>query len=113
MAVKKSDTRTEPRLAHARKGTLTKEGQSSACLVQDVSTKGFLIMATKPYTVGDVLELKSELIKGQFLECKIEVRHITDDCLGTRIVEISDANARLCRQFIEEHYADRLKFEGR
>ncbi len=113
MAVKKSEARIEPRLAHSRKGTLTKGGTSSACLVQDVSTKGFLIMATRPFVVGDVLELKSELLPGRALECKIEVRHITDDCLGTRIVEISDANARLCQQFIEEHYADRLKFEGR
>ena len=109
----KAEARAEPRLAHSRKGTLTLGGISSACLVQDVSTKGFLIMSSKPFKVGDVLDLRCELFPAQMLECKIEVRHITDDCLGTRIVEITEAAARLCRQFIEEHYADRLKFEGR
>ena len=109
----KAEARTEPRLAHSRKGTLTLGGTSSACLVQDVSTKGFLIMATKSFNVGDVLELRSELFPGKTLECKIEVRHITDECLGTRIVEISESSARLCQQLIEEQYADRLRFEGR
>ena len=109
----KSDARKEPRLAHSRRGTLTAAGTPSACLVQDVSTKGFLIMSTKRFQVGDVLELKCELFPGKTLECKVEVRHITDDCLGTRIVEISEAASRLCQQFMEEHYAERLKFEGR
>ena len=113
MAVKKSEARNEPRLPRSRKGTLTHNGQSSACVVQDVSTTGFLVMATRPFAVGDVLELKSELLPGQSLECKVEVRHITDDCLGTRIVEISDTNARVCKQFVEEHYSERLRFEGR
>ena len=109
----KAEGRKEPRLPHSRKGTLTLGAASCACLVQDVSTKGFLIMSTKPFKVGDILDLKCELFPGKMLECKIEVRHITDDCLGTRISDISDAAARLCQQFVEEHYADRLKFEGR
>jgi len=107
----KSNLRGEPRLPHARRATLTFNGVSSAGLIQDVSMKGFLIMSTKKFDVGDVLDLRSELYKGQFLECRIEVRHVMpDDCMGTRIVEISEPAERLCRQFIEEHYADKYKF---
>jgi hypothetical protein len=109
---KKSDLRAEPRIPHSRRATLTAAGATAPCLIQDFSTNGFLIMCTKPFTVGDVLELKAELYPERFLECKIEVRHITDMCLGTKVVEISDTALKLCRQFIEEHYSERLKFGG-
>lgn len=67
-------------------------------------------MCSKQFSVGDVLELKSELYPARLLLCKIEIRHISDMCLGTKIVEINDTGSRLCREFIEEHYSDRLKF---
>ena len=108
--MKNSNLRAEARIAKGRKGTLTLGGAPVPCLIQDFSTKGFLIMCSKPFAAGEVLELKSELYPGIVLTCKIEVRHVTDMCLGTRIVEISDPALRLCRQFIEEHYSERLKF---
>jgi hypothetical protein len=108
----KADSRTEKRINQGRRGTLTASGASTPCVIQDMSTRGFLIMSTKPFDVGQVAQLKSELYPGQVLTCDIEVRHVTDEgcCLGTRIVEISPAASNLCRQFIEEHYAERLKF---
>jgi hypothetical protein len=107
----KADLRTERRLQAGRRATLTLQGTTSACLIQDVSTKGFLIMASKEFAVGDLVDLKCELNPGKVLECKIEVRHRTSDgCLGTQIVEINEPAKRLCEQFIEEHYAERLKF---
>lgn len=80
------------------------------CLIQDVNTKGFLIMCTKPFSVGDILELRTELYPEKFLQCKIEIRHVTDNCLGTLIVEISESGLNLCKRFLEEQYSDRLKF---
>ena len=108
----KADVRSEKRIAEGRRGTLTAYAASTPCVIQDMSTKGFLIMSTKPFNVGDVVQLKTELYPGQVLTCDLEVRHVTDEgcCLGTRIVEISPAASNLCRQFIEEHYAERLKF---
>ena len=110
MAVSKPNLRGEPRVAQGRRGTLTAGEITTSCLIQDFSTNGFLIMCTKPFSVGDVLELKSELYPGRVLKCKIEVRHVTDTCLGTKVVEISEAASKLCQQFIEEHYSDRFKF---
>jgi len=107
----KTNLRGEPRLQHARRASLTFQDASSACLIQDFSMKGFLIMSAKKFAVGDVMDLKSELYPGRVLECRIAVRHITsDDCLGTQIVEMNDVATRLCKTFIEEHYAERLKF---
>lgn len=106
----KAELRTEPRVAKGRKATLIVAGVSVPCVIQDISTKGFLVMCTKPFAAGDVLELKCELYPGRFLSCKIQVRHVSDMCLGTQIVEIHDTEKRLCLEFLEEHYADRLKF---
>jgi len=107
----KADMRKEPRIARARKATLLIADQSVACVIQDLSMSGFLIMCTRPAFVGDVLELRCELYTGRVLNCKIQVRRDAGDmCLGTEIVEVTDAGRRLCREFLEEHYSDRLKF---
>jgi hypothetical protein len=109
----KKEMRSEPRLPERRRGTLTVGGVASPCLLQDFSTKGFLVMSTRVFSVGDIFELSTELYPGQVLKCKVEVRRVDDDCYGTMIVDISEPCARLCRRFIEEIYSDRLKFAGR
>ena len=109
----KKEMRSEPRLPERRRGTLTVDGVTSPCLFQDFSTKGFLLMSTKQFVVGDIVELSTELYPGQFLKCKVEVRRVDGDCYGTMIVDISEPCARLCRQFVAEIYSDRLKFAGR
>jgi hypothetical protein len=106
----KAELRKEPRIPRGRKGTLIIAGMSVSCVVQDLSTKGFLIMCTRPFPVGTELELKSELYPERFMTCKIRVRHVSDMCLGTEIVEMSESSLRLCREFIEEHYSERPKF---
>lgn len=106
----KAELRKEPRIPRARKATLTLAGTSVPCVMQDLSMKGFLIMCTRPVAVGAELELKCELYPERFMTCKIHVRHVSDMCLGTEIMEISESSARLCREFIEEHYSERLKF---
>jgi hypothetical protein len=111
--MKKAELRSEARLRQTRKGTVVVAGATSPCLIQDMSTKGFLLMSTQDFSIGEVLELSTELYPGQVLKCKVEVRRRDEDCYGTMIVEISEASARLCRQFVEEIYSDRLKFAGR
>ncbi len=73
------------------------------CLIEDFSTKGFLIVCTLKVRVDDILELKCDLYPERLLQCQIEVRHIKDDCIGTKIVEVSDEGMKLCKQFIDEH----------
>jgi hypothetical protein len=101
----KLELRAEVRVPITHRGTLVVPSVPIPCLIQDFSTKGFLIMCTEQFKVGDILELRCELYPGRFLECKIEVRHTNDDCLGTKIVEASNAALLLCRQFIDEHFS--------
>lgn len=99
----KSELRAELRVPITRRGTLGVPSAWFPCLIQDFSSKGFQIMSTTKFHVGDILELKCELYPERFLHCKIEVRHINDDCLGTKIVEVTEEGSKLCRQFIDEH----------
>lgn len=97
------ELRAEVRFPITHRGSLGVPSAWYPCLIQDFSTKGFLIMCTVKVGVGDILELKSELYPERTLQCRVEVRHMNDDCLGTKIVEVSDAGLILCRQFIEEY----------
>ena len=97
------EQREEVRVPITRRGLLGAPTASHPCLIQDLSSKGLLLMSTVKAQLGDQLALKCELYPERFLECKVEVRHIHDDCLGIMIVEVSDASLALYRQFIDEH----------
>jgi hypothetical protein len=101
--MKADELRAEVRVPITHRGMLGAPNAWHPCMIQDFSSKGFLIICTLQLHVGDILELKCELYPKRVLQCKIEVRHIKDDCVGTRIVEVSDAGLKLCQQFIDEH----------
>jgi hypothetical protein len=73
-----------------------------------MSNGGFLIMPTVTLEPGQVLDFVFELYPGSTLECKIEVRHVGDSGVGTRINEIDETGARLCQLYLQEHYSSRL-----
>jgi len=99
----KSELRAVLRVPITQRGNLGVTSAWFPCLIRDFSSKGFLIKSATKFHVGDILELKSELYPERFLHCKIEVRHITDECLGTKIVEVTEEGSELCSQFIDEH----------
>jgi PilZ domain len=99
------ELRAEIRVPITHRGTLGAPSPPFPCLIQEFSTKGFLIMSGAKVQIGDILELNCELYPERFLKCQVEVRHINDDCIGTKIVEISEAGSKLCRQFIDQHYS--------
>jgi len=103
--MKKPDLRAELRVAITHRGLLSVPGSWIPCLIQDLSSKGFLILCNKQFPIGEILELKCELYPDKVLQCKIEVRHLTDMCLGTKIIEIDAGGLRLCRQYLDEHYS--------
>lgn len=93
------------RVRFPRKGVLEYDNFSSACLIEEASTGGFLVACLDDFVVGQRMTLKSEFRPGQTIRCMVEVRHITDYCIGVSIVEIDDVSAELCRGLINEHYA--------
>ena len=97
-----NELRGEVRVPITHRGMLGVPNAWHPCLIEDISTQGFLIVSSLKAQVEDTLELKSELYPERVLQCLIEVRHVKDDCLGTMIVEVSDEGMKLCKQFIDE-----------
>jgi hypothetical protein len=102
--MKKPDLRAELRIPITHRGSLAVPGAWAPCLIENVSSIGFLIMCNGKFSVREVLELKCALYPERFLQCKVEIRHITDMCVGAKIVEINNDGLTLYRQFLDEHY---------
>jgi len=103
----KAELRAEPRVAVSCRGTLILGEVSAPCLIQNMCSRGFLIKYTDDLPVGRVAELKCELDSARHIECKIQMRHVNAECVGARVIEISDEEQVLCRQFLEEQHAAR------
>jgi hypothetical protein len=104
----KPELRAEPRVSVTRQGTLRFGDITAPCLIQNMCSRGFLIKSSTSLPVGRVLQLRCELYPEKTVECTVEVRHVNADCLGARVIEISDDGRILCRQFLEEQHAATL-----
>ena len=101
-------TLREPRVPGGRRGLVEYDDFSCACVIENVSSRGFCLTCLDDFTVGQVLGLKCELLPGKSIQCKVEVRHYADGTVGVLIVDIDGASARVCRELIDEHYAAQL-----
>ena len=82
------------------------------CKLLDISDQGFLLVCNKTLAVGQILSLRWELYPEKLLECKVEIRHIYESGIGTKIVEMDAKSIALCQLFLQEHYSDRLNKSG-
>ena len=95
----------DPRVPGFRRGVLEYDDFSSACLIENVSTRGFLLECLDAFVVGQTLRLTSTFGPGETMSCKLEVRHVEGSSVGAAIIEIDERSARLCRELIDEYYA--------
>jgi hypothetical protein len=102
------DKRANTRLEVNQRGSMNAGDDWFPCLIVDMSDGGILLMSNREFPVGQILTFKSELFPGKFLECKVEVMHVDDTRLGTKIIEIDNAGYSLCQAYLEEQYAVRL-----
>ena len=116
-AMRGRELRAEARLAVKEKGSLkggAAAGSLSAgdewfpCTVQDMSDSGFLIMCNQELAVGQVLEFRCVLFPEKTLSCRIEVRHVSSNGVGTKVVDIGDRGANLIKLYLEEQYSLKL-----
>jgi hypothetical protein len=98
----RAELRAEPRVPVSCRGTLTLGDQSAPCYIQNMCSRGFLIQASEELPVGRLVQLRCELDSERTVECKVQVRHVNRQCLGARVVEISDEGMVVCRKFLEE-----------
>ena|SRR5688572_12596368 len=106
--MKEPDRRSEKRVSMSRRATLSDGVNAYRCLLQDFSTRGFFFVTNQRFLVGQVLEFKCELYPDTPLTCKVEVKHISETCIGTKIVEINSENQTLLQRFLQEYYSLKL-----
>lgn len=99
------ELRREQRVSVSCRGSLSLGDASAPCLIQNMCSRGFLIRYSKELPVGQVLRLTCDLYPERSVECTVQVRHVNRECLGARVVEISEDGERLCRRFLEEQCA--------
>jgi len=101
----KRDLREEFRIPLRRNGWLSSSDTWVPCIIENVSAQGFLIMSNTTFPAGAVVVLKCELFPQRFLQCRIQVVHITDTCMGVKIIEMNGYAFAIFREFFEEYYA--------
>ena len=111
-AMKNQELRAEARIAVRQRGDLKAQVEWFPCLVHDMSGGGFLLMCSRDVEVGQVLDFRCELFPEKRLECRIEVRHVSDAGVGTKIVEIDERGSKLCELFLQEQFSVRLNKSG-
>ena len=99
------EKRSEPRAAVTFNGTLTLNGVSMPCTVQNMCSRGFLIKHSKELPVGQSLHLKCDLYPTRSVECTVQVRHVNPRTLGALVTQMSEEDKRVCLQFLEERRA--------
>ncbi|HSF20990.1 MAG TPA: PilZ domain-containing protein [Burkholderiales bacterium] len=116
-AMKGRELRAEARIPVKEKASLrggvlvaaaTAEDGWFPCVVQDMSDTGFLILCSKEVSVGQILEFRCQLFPEKTLNCKIQVRHVSSNGMGTKVVEIDSRGSRLVELYLEEQYSLRL-----
>jgi hypothetical protein len=110
--MKTRDLRAEARISVSQRAALSSGDSWFPCIIQDMSDNGFLIMCNQALAVGQVLDFRCELFPGKQLYCKIEIRHISDAGVGTKITEIDKKGISLCQLFLQEQYSNKLSRSG-
>lgn len=100
----KGDLREDSRIQIRLRGWLAVGDRMLPCLIENMSTQGFLLMSTTTFAAGTVMGLKCALHSERYLQCTIRIAHVTDCCMGAQIVDISAHNLSLCREVIAEYY---------
>jgi hypothetical protein len=79
----------------------------------DMSDHGFALVCNKPLVVGQVLDFRCELFPQKTLDCKVEIRHFSDDAgAGTKITEIDQQALKLLQLYLQEQYSGKLNQSG-
>ena len=110
--MKTRELRAEARVSVSERGALNSGDTWFPCRVLNMSDNGTLFICSEQLLVGQVLDFRCELYPEKNLNCKIEIKHVSDTGVGSKIVEIDQQASSLCQLFLQEHYADRLNKSG-
>ena len=100
--IERPNLRAEPRIAVSCRGTLSLGDRTVPCDIQNMCTRGFLIRANKELPVGQSVKLCCDLDASRHICCLVQVRHVNRNCLGAKIIEITDDERVVCLRYLEE-----------
>ncbi|UCD69583.1 MAG: PilZ domain-containing protein [Betaproteobacteria bacterium] len=102
--MKYRELRAEMRATLTRRGALIAGSHHIPCVVQDMSDNGLQIMCTRPLIVGQTFQFRCELFPKRSLDCMIEVVHVGEAGIGTKIVEVDERGAKLIQLSLQEYF---------
>lgn len=96
------DQRRDLRFKDSFRGSIDYLGSSYLCLVDDISQHGLHLLSGAAVDVGDRMSVHLQPSPDAGLSCLIEVRHVTSDGLGAKIVYIGNADAYVLSDRVEK-----------
>jgi hypothetical protein len=101
----RANLRRAQRIKVTPRGEIVGRGNSVKVLLQDISDEGFLLLCSREFEAGELLELKFQISPGLSIECRVEVRHSSDMGTGVKIVAMNEQTRRAFDRYLEEHYS--------
>ena len=102
--------RAQARVAVTRRGSLSAgDTYWIPCMVMDMSDGGLMLICNKKVPVGQRLQFRCELFPQRNLECRIEVKHVSEEGMGAKIVEIDPQSSSLVQSYLQEQYSHALR----
>lgn len=100
--------RREHRYKDTSRGSIEYLGASYLCMVHDISQQGLHLLSGAAVDVGDRMSVELQLSDDARLSCLIEVRHVTPDGLGAKIIYIGHDDAYVLSERIDKLHSDFL-----
>jgi len=104
----REDLRRTQRLLVTPKGEISDGTGTVKALIQDVSDEGLLLVCSRTYTPGQIVNLKFQVSTGTIIDCQVEVRHSSDMGTGVRITAMSEQHRRAYDRYLQEYFAQHL-----
>ncbi|MGQ0749387.1 MAG: PilZ domain-containing protein [Betaproteobacteria bacterium] len=98
--------RREQRYKDTFRGNIDYLGASYLCMVHDISQQGFHLLSGAAVDIGDRMSVKLQLSEEARFSCLIEVRHVTADGLGAKIIYIGHEDAYVLSERLDKLHSD-------
>ena len=107
-AADKAFQRKSPRFTVTPKCDIFFEDKMYKALVQDLSDNGMLLLCSRDFDPGAIIGVHLNLAAGVTVDCEVEVRHCTDQGIGTKIDYMDDQNRKAYQGYLQEFFSQQL-----
>lgn len=104
--------RRELRYKDTFRGNIDYLGASYLCMVHDISQQGLHLLSGAAVDVGDRVSVALQISEDARFSCLMEVRHVTPDGLGAKIIYIGHEDAYVLSERIDKLHSDFILFDA-